>query len=195
MELIGYYERYTSVDAVISLGGLPSFVYGHEIPLLVRGADPEGMADVRLLVDVYPALEELVEFFLKTGRQNMAFIGEPLMGGGGWNDNMQVYQLTDTVQVVLAGANRNVISQGEYGDLQCVSDPILYGIIAPAKLLAPKKIGQIQTGYVIDGNIIYGVNCNAFINEFDGSMEILMGIRRLPARRSMKCFRGGNTRS
>ncbi len=78
VELVGYYERYTSVDAVISLGPLPPFVYGHEIPLLVCGTDREGIADVQVRVDNTVALAEIVDGFLSAGRHHIAFIGESL---------------------------------------------------------------------------------------------------------------------
>jgi DNA-binding LacI/PurR family transcriptional regulator len=77
-ELIGYYERYTSVDAVVSLGALPSFVGGHEIPLFVCGSDKEGVSDVQVRVDIVPALTEIADMFLAAGRRDIVFIGEPL---------------------------------------------------------------------------------------------------------------------
>lgn len=74
-----YYERYTSVDAVVSIGARPLHVSEREIPTVVCGTEHvcDG-ADVSVCFEARDVLEEVIALCMEQGRRDIAFIGEPL---------------------------------------------------------------------------------------------------------------------
>lgn len=74
-----YYERYTSVDAVVAIGVRPPDMSAYEVPTVVCGTEHlcEG-ADISVCFEVQDALEKAVALCMDEGRRDIAFIGEPL---------------------------------------------------------------------------------------------------------------------
>jgi LacI family sucrose operon transcriptional repressor len=79
-ELLRYYNQYTSVDGIISIGGHLEPEEDMDLPLAVVGSIATGPEDISVSTDYLPALQDAVAYFNEKGA-SFGFIGDTYTGG------------------------------------------------------------------------------------------------------------------
>ncbi len=77
-DIVSYYEKYTSVDAMIIVDRNFNRELVNEIPVICLDCAKCADADTKIFIDYKQTMEQIVDLLINSGAENIGFIGEKL---------------------------------------------------------------------------------------------------------------------